>query len=163
MRQSSEDVIMAIDFEEKIQILRERFFPPPQMVDLEDISMAYYFASLLNSMKFTLKEVAAAIQKPKPNKAPGMNKILNRFLRQVLKVFLPHFAHLFQACINHRYHPKEFWIVNTIVLKKPKKKNYLLAGLYCSIALLNILDKVLKTILAQRLSTLAENNNLFPI
>ena len=108
-------------------------------------------------MKITPEEVTAAILKPKPNKAPGVNKILNRFLRQILKVFLPHFTHLFQVCINYGYHPKEFQIANTIVLKKPRKEDYSLAGSYHLIALLNMLDKTFETILTQCFSKLAEN------
>lgn len=75
---------------------------------------------------------------------------------------MPHFTHLFQACINHDYHPEEFRIANTIVLNKPRKKDYSPAGSYRCIALLNTSGKALETVLVQRLSTLAENNNLLP-
>ena len=76
------------------------------MVDLEDISTVCYPPSLSDTIKITLEEITMAILKLKPNKAPRVNKIPNRFLRQVLEVFLPHFTHLFQACINYGYHPK---------------------------------------------------------
>lgn len=162
MRRSSDDTTMATNFKEKVQILREQFFPSLQTVEIENISTVHYPSPPLDTMKITQEEVAAAIRKPKPDKAPGVNKIPNRFLRQVLEIFLPHFTRLFQACINYGYPPKEFRIANTIILKKPRKEDYSLAGSYRPIALLNTLGKALETILAQRLSTLAENNNLLP-
>lgn len=111
-------------------------------------------------MNITSKEVKSAIQRLKPDKAPGIDKIPNRFLKQVLEVFLPHFTHLFQACVNIGYHPKEFWVANTIVLKKPRKKGYSLPESYRPIALLNTLGKTLETIFAQWFNNLAEAKNL---
>lgn len=60
------------------------------------------------------------------------------------------------------YHPEEFWIANTKVLKKPKRGDYTLAESYRPIALLNILGKALEAILACCLSKLAEAKNLLP-
>lgn len=111
-------------------------------------------------MDITLEEVKSATQQSKLDKASGINKIPNRFLKQVLKVFLPYFKHLFQACINIEYHPKEFPV---IVLKKPRKKNYSLAESYRLIALLNTLGKALETVFAQHLSNLAEAKNILPL
>ena len=77
-----------------------------------------------------------------------------------LEVFLPHFMHLFQACINLGYHLEEFQVANTIVLKKPRKSDYTLAESYRSTVLLDTLGKALKAILMHRLSELAETGNL---
>lgn len=120
-----------------IQILRERLLSPPQMTDLEDISIALYPTPLPLAMDITPEEAEPAIRRPKTDKAPGVNRILNRFLRQVLEVFLPHFTHLFQECADLGYHPKEFRIANTIVSKKPRKEDYSLAESYRPIASLN--------------------------
>lgn len=49
-----------------------------------------------------------AILKLKPDKASKINKISNRFLKQVLEVFLLYFIHLFQICINLKYYSKDF-------------------------------------------------------
>ena len=60
----------------------------------------------------------ARIQKrPKPGKVSGVYRFPNRFLRQVFEGFLLHFTHLFQACVDLGYRPRDFRIANTIVLK----------------------------------------------
>lgn len=98
----------------------------------------------------------------RPDKAPGISKIPSRFLGQVLEVFLPHFTHIFQACVNIGYHPKEFRVANTIVLKKPEKEDYSLAECYRPIALLNTLGKALEIAFAHLLRDLAEAYSLLP-
>ena len=162
MKSNSTRTIKATSFEDKVQILKERFFPPPQEASLEDIDAAHYLDPWQSNTQITPDEVKAAIQRPKPDKAPRVNGIPSRFLKQVLEVFLPHFVYLFQACIDLGYHPKEFWTANTIVLKKPRKEDYSLAESYRPIALLDTLGKALETIFTQRLSDLAETHDLLP-
>ena len=151
-----------MDFESKVQVLKDQFFPPPPIADLDDIAMSQYPTLLQSSKTITLEEVYAAIQKPNPDKALSFNRLPNWLFKMVLEVFLPHFMHLFQACINLGYHPEEFQIANTIVLKKPKKSNYTLTESYQPIALLNILGKALEAILVRHLSELAETRNFLP-
>ena len=60
------------------------------------------------------------------------------------------------------YHPKEFRKANTIVLRKPKKKDYSEPKSYRPIALLSTLGKALETVIGRRLSDCAEDNGLLP-
>ena len=108
MRLTSNCTAKTISFKGKIQILKERFFPPPQKANLEDIISAYYPTPWQLSMIITPEEVKAAVQHLKPDKTSRINRIPSRFLNQILKVFLPEFMCLFQACINLGYHFKEF-------------------------------------------------------
>ncbi len=62
--------------------------------------------------------------------------------------------------INTGYYPKCWRQAIGVILKKPKKPNYLVPKAYRVIALLNCLGKVLERILAQRLSYLAETTHL---
>ena len=108
IRKDKEATTTATDFESKVQILKDRFFSLPPVADLEDIGTAQYPIPLQLPELITPEEVQAAIHRPNPDKAPGINGLPNHFLRHVLDTFLPHFTHLFQACINFGYHPKEF-------------------------------------------------------
>ncbi len=103
-----------------------------------------------------------AIFRPKPDKAPGVDGLPNRFLRLVTEKLLPKFRHLFQACVEVGYHPREFRKANTIVLRKPKKEDYSEPKSYRPIALLSTLGKALETVIARRLSDCAEDNGLLP-
>ena len=69
---------------------------------------------------------------------------------------------LFQACWDLGYHPRKFKEANTIILKKPKKKDYSDPKSYRPIALLDTLGKALETIISRRLSDLAEKRGLLP-
>ena len=113
---------MVSTFEGKVKILRETFFPPPITADLSDIATASYPVPITTSQKIEEKEIAKAIRRPAPDKAPGISGIPNRFLRAVLPNLGGCITHLFQACWNLGYHPRKFKEANTIILKKPKKK-----------------------------------------
>ncbi len=55
-------------------------------------------------------------------------------------------VHLFQACIEVDHHPAQFKEANTVILKKPAKKDYLEPKSYRPIALLDTLGKALETV-----------------
>ncbi len=71
--------------------------------------------------------------------------------------------HLFQACIEVGHHPPQFKEANTVILKKPAKKDYSELKLYRPIALLDILGKALETVVLRKLSDLAEEHYLLPL
>ena len=97
-----------------------------------------------------------------PNdKAPGPDAILNRLLKYCKALELP-LATLFTACLQTHYHPRAFKVSHTIVLRKPQKPSYNTPKAYRPIALLNTIGKVLEKIMANRLSALAERENLLP-
>ncbi len=153
---------LANTFEEKVNTLRKTFFPPPPKADISDILEAEYPSPLRISSQITEEEVRKAIFRPKPDKAPGVDGLPNRFLRLVTEKLLPKFRYLFQACVEVGYHPREFRKANTIVLRKPKKEDYSEPKSYRPIALLSTLGKALETVIARRLSDCAEDNGLLP-
>ena len=73
-----------------------------------------------------------------------------------------HLRRLFSTCLRLSYHPEAFKRAITVILRKPKKNDYTNPGSYRPIALLNTLSKVLKAIIARRISKLAERFNLLP-
>lgn len=70
---------------------------------------------------------------------------------------------LFQACIEHVYYPHAFRTAHTLALKKvSKNKDFTISKGYCPIALLNILGKVLESMMAKKMTYLAEEHKLLP-
>lgn len=80
MRPQSTSTVKATSFEDKIQILKKRFFLSLQKASLKDIDTAHYPTSWQSSTKITQEEIKIAIQCP-PDKAPGVNGISSRFLK----------------------------------------------------------------------------------
>ncbi len=67
---------------------------------------------------------------------------------------------LFNACVIHKYHSKQFKKTQTIVLHKSKKSNYINLKTYQLIALLDIMSKALESIMIKRLSDIAETHHM---
>jgi len=67
---------------------------------------------------------------------------------------------LFNACVIHKYHSKQFKKAQTIVLRKSKKSNYINSKTYQLIALLDIMNKTLKSIMIKRLSDIIETHHM---
>jgi hypothetical protein len=63
---------------------------------------------------------------------------------------------LFRVCATLNYHWRCFREIHIIILKKSKRKNYTNVKTYKSIALLNILDKILKSVIARRIRDLTK-------
>lgn len=68
MRRERTSAAKITSFEDKTQILKERFFPPPKEASLEDIDLAHYPTPWQSNIKITPEEIKAAIQRLKPNK-----------------------------------------------------------------------------------------------
>jgi hypothetical protein len=64
--------------------------------------------------------------------------------------------------MNLGYHPKQWQSAKIVILQKPGKSNYTNPGSYRPISLLNTLGKLLKAVMARRLSYLAEKHGLLP-
>ena len=154
---------VAETFEEKVTVLRDTFFPPPPEADLTDIETMNYPPPIPMKDLVSEEEVVRAVMRSKPDKAPGINGIPNRFLRMVLKELKTTITNLFRACLKLGYHPREFKKANTIVLRKPKKEDYTEPKSYRPIALLDTMGKALEGIVAKRLSDYAENGNMLPV
>ena len=72
------------------------------------------------------------------------------------------FRSLTNACFRLSYFPKQFRHARTIVLRKPGKSNYSDPGAWRPIALLSTLGKIMETVLARKITDLAENHRLLP-
>ena len=67
---------------------------------------------------------------------------------------------IFQVCINVEYYSKLFREAKIIMLKKMKKNDYIFSKVYKSIALLNTMNKILKSIMTNKITELTKKNSL---
>jgi len=105
-------------------------------------------------------EVRQTIKRIKANKASDISDISNRMLQTDLAKLISILMSLFNACITHRYHSKQFKKAQMIVLCKSKKSDYTDLKTYRFIALLDIMSKALKLIMTKRLSDIIEIHHM---
>lgn len=89
-------------------------------------------------------------------KALGKNNIPNLILKLFINFLLSHLYQIFNKCLNMRFCLIHFWSSITVVLCKLEKPDYITAKAYHSIALLNILKKAFKFILAKKITYLVK-------
>jgi len=150
--------------EEKVETLRQKFFPTPPEPDMEDTIGFEYRPEWPTTQRIEDAEVQRVVRKLKSKKAPGPNEVPNEMIKSCEDILTPHLGRLFNACLEQGVHPKIYKRAKTIVLKKPGKKvgDYAEAKAYRPIALLDTIGKVFEKILALRLSALAEDRMLLP-
>jgi ribonuclease HI len=147
--------------EEKAEVLRQCFFPPPPEADLSDIE-GYEYPLPVECPDITAPEIEKAVRRAAPSKAPGSDGITNGILHHTLDILLPHLCKLFNACLHQGHCPTHFKETITVVLRKPGKDDYTQPKAYRPIALLNTLGKALEAIIATRLAYLADVYHLLP-
>ncbi len=86
------------------------------------------------------------------------SNILNRVLQASFAELISVLMSLFNACMIHKYHLKQFKKTQTIVLCKLKKSNYINSKMYWLIVLFNIMSKALKSIIIKRLSDIIKTH-----
>jgi uncharacterized membrane-anchored protein len=152
---------MTTNFEFKTEFLSNLFFSDTIEIDLIDISNFSYFNVVLkSSFLITKDEIRQAIKRCKLNNASESDDILNLILKIFVDKLMSHLMSLFRVCATLSYHSRCFREIHIIALKKSRKKNYTNVKTYKSIALLNTLDKVLKSVNARRISDLTKTHDL---
>lgn len=151
----------AVTPEEKAEALRRSFFPRPPEADTSDI-LAYRYLPALPDHPIQAHETQQALDNMAPNKAPGPDELPARILRLLGAELVAPATRLFNAALEQGYCPRHFRQSTTIALRKPGKDDYQEPKWYRPIALLNTLGMVMESIIATRLSYLAETHKLLP-
>ncbi len=151
---------MTTTFEEKIEILQEKFFSSFSQADVNNISDSFISLTVSSDSRISEDEMKWAIKWVKINKASDISKISNRALQANLTELISVLMSLFNACVIHKYHLKQFKKTQTIVLRKSRKSNYINLKTYWFITLLNIMSKALKSIMIKRLNDIAETHHM---
>ena len=149
---------MTTTFKEKIEILREKFFLSSSQVNVNDIAESFISLTVSFNSRITEDEVKQTIRWVKADKASSALDISNRALQASLAELISVLTSLFNACIIHKYHSKQFKKTQTIVLRKLKKSDYIDSKMYRLIALLDIMSKALKSIMIKRLSDIVKTH-----
>jgi len=89
-----------------------------------------------------------------------VSEILNKALQADLTELISVLMSLFNACVIHKYHLKQFKKTQIIVLRKSRKSDYIDLKTYRLIALLDIMSKALKSIIIKRLSDITETYHM---
>ncbi|KAM0664346.1 hypothetical protein ACQRIU_006929 [Beauveria bassiana] len=152
---------LAEEPEEKAEVLRRSFFPPPSQADVSDIE-GYQYPIPIECPAITISEIEKAVKSAAPNKAPGVDGITNCVLHETLDILMPCLHKLFNACLEQGYCPAHFKETVTVALRKPGKEDYSQPKSYRPIALLNTLGKVLDGVIANRLAYLSDTFQLLP-
>ncbi|THH18945.1 hypothetical protein EUX98_g8873 [Antrodiella citrinella] len=111
----------------------------------------------------TEEEMAYAIKALSPFKAPGPSGTPNTALQQCLPTLLQPLTVIANASLRLGYHPRLWKTFTTITLRKPGKPDYMIPKAYRPIALEDTMGKVIESVMAQRLATMAEQYNLLPL
>jgi len=144
----------------KIKILQEKFFSSFFQTDINDIADSFIFLTMSSDLHISEDEVREIIKRVKVNKALNISDISNKALQTDLAKLILILMSLFNVCVIHRYHSKQFKKAQTIVLCKSKKSDYTDLKTYQLIALLDIMSKALKLIMTKRLSNIAETHHM---
>ena len=151
---------MITTFEEKIVMLQEKFFSSFSQADVNNISDSFIFLTVSSNLRISKNEMKCAIRQVKVNKASDVSEISNKALQADLTELISVLTSLFNACMTHKYHLKQFKKTQTIMLCKLKKSNYIDLKTYRLIALLDIMSKALKSIMIKRLSDITETHHM---
>jgi len=149
---------IADSFEEKTEMLQKKFFSSLSQADISDISKLFILLTMSFNSVLSQDEMRQMIQRVKVNKASDAFEISNKVLQASLTKLTLILINLFNVCVTHKYHLKQFKKTQTIVLCKSKKNDYINSKMYWFIALLNTMSKTLKSIMIKRLSDITETH-----
>ncbi len=151
---------MTTTFKKKIKILQEKFFLSLFQTNISNIADSFILLTVTFDLYISEKEVRQIIKRIKVDKASNILNILNRMLQTDLAELISILMSLFNVYVTYKYHLKQFKKAQMIVLCKLKKSNYTDLKTYWFIALLDIMNKVLKSIMIKRLSNIAEIHHM---
>ena len=149
---------------EKAKVLKARFYLIVE-VDLSDIQNTFFQGPLgsLDIPQLAIADkVSSLLKARKSYRALGNNCISNDFLRAIGPKLAKAVAQLANACWALGHFPARYKEARTIVLCKPGKLLYSDPGAWRPIALLNIISKLIESLMAKRLSQAAEKYKLLP-
>jgi ribonuclease HI len=145
----------------KCDALHSQFFPPPPPAELDDTDN-FSYPEPLACPPVTEDETTQAIHELSPYKAPGPSGIPNVALQKTANTLSPILTAITNAALRLNHHPSSWKFFTTITLRKPGKPDYTIPKAYRPIALEDTMSKVTESVIARRLTQLAEEHHLLP-
>jgi len=99
---------MTMTFKKKIEILQEKFFSSFFQTDVNNIANSFILLTMSSDLHISKDEVRQTIKRIKADKASDISNISNRALLTDLAKLILILMSLFNACVIHRYHLKQF-------------------------------------------------------
>lgn len=147
--------------EAKSKILFDTFFPaPPTTYRPPQVPRESPDTILFEP--FTQKDIDRAISRLAPFKAPGPSGIPNMAIKAARAFLSPVLLRILEASLALGHFPESWKSYSTVTLRKPGKSDYTAPKAYRPVALEETLGKVLESVVARRLSDLAEEHQLLP-
>jgi ribonuclease HI len=143
-------------------LLEEFFKPLPEVERQTEDSRNEPTLDELPMDAVTEAEVQRAVFAASPHKTPGIDDIPAFLWQQTWPILKHHIVTLFQLSIQSSSLPQAWKIAKIIPLRKPGKPDYTAPKAYRPISLLATLGKCLESLVAERISYLAETHNLLP-
>jgi hypothetical protein len=149
------------DFAFKAKMLHKHFFLNTTETNLFDLQTFIYRSAVAETTSRIQKnKIKQAIKRCKSNNASESDDISNKILKILCTKLIFSLMSLFRVCVELNYHSRCFRIAHIIIFKKLNKKDYFDVKTYKYIALLNTLNKTLKSIIARRLNSLAKIHDM---
>ncbi len=126
---------------------------------IQDTKNFEYLFLVDNKLCLTYRKIKQIIYKVVLNKIFDQTNYTNKVIRRLVDSILEQIYFLFKRYFQKSIQSAQFKNAITIVLRKSDKKNYLSAKIYKSIALLDILSKILKSIVSKYLRYVVETTN----
>jgi hypothetical protein len=145
-------------FDEKTKMFKSVFFSTSSSIELDDISRSFYFRFIECSFSITKRKMLKIISRIVFDKILNLDEIINKLFKIYAFIMMQLLISLFVVCIQQTYHLKTFKKVNIITLRKIDKKDYTISKTYRSIALLNIIEKILKFIMNKKISWITKTH-----
>jgi hypothetical protein len=144
----------------KTQCLIDFFFFSSVAVNLDDIIEKTTYSKSIDFFEIIENEINQTIVKIVSNIVSKENDILNRVIKLALSHVMSVVKWIFNQSLRLEYCLKHFKEFITMSLRKINKSDYFVLKAYRFIALLNILNKLMKSIMTIRLSYVAKKHNL---
>jgi len=106
-------------------MLRKKFFSSLSQANISNILKLFILLTVLFNSVLLQDEMRQMIQRVKVDKASDAFEISNRALQASLTELTSILISLFNACVTHKYHLKQFKKAQTIILRKLKKSDYI--------------------------------------
>ena len=127
---------------------------------MQDTKSFEYLFLIDNKLFLTYRKIKQIIYKTILDKIFGQTNYINKIMRRLIDNVSKQIYSLFEKYFQKSIQLTQFKSAITIVLRKSNKKNYSNAKVYKSITLLNILSKILKSIMSKRLRYVVEIANI---
>ncbi len=128
----------------------KKFFSEESQADLSNINGEMPANHMLNiSFTITSEQVEQAIHRLLNGKASEPDSISNEILKKVTHVIKNDLAQAISKYFASETTPETFHKFITVVLRKKRKKNYLLSSSYCFIALKNTIVKLMEKLVTE--------------